>query len=108
MVYGLGGARVNEVRIPAPVDREAAPIIAARRHSAIAQQHARQWFVVLGVGLPALVGDSTETFVCAYLSVAVLVGLALNAMMGWWWADPVAALAVVPVLVREAWEAIAG
>jgi divalent metal cation (Fe/Co/Zn/Cd) transporter len=54
----------------------------------------------------ALEADSKETFVCAYLSFALLLGLALNALLGWWWADPAAALAMLPLIVREGWEAI--
>lgn len=45
--------------------------------------------------------DSAQTKACAYLSVVVLVGLVLNAAFGWWWADPVAALGVVAVLLNE-------
>ena len=55
----------------------------------------------------ALAADSTESFVCSLLSVIVLVGLALNALWGWWWADPVAGLLMVVFLIkegREAWE----
>lgn len=47
------------------------------------------------LGSRALLADSTETYVCAYLSAAVLAGVALNTMFGWWWADPVAALALI-------------
>jgi divalent metal cation (Fe/Co/Zn/Cd) transporter len=54
----------------------------------------------------ALRADATETFVCSYLSFALLLGLGLNAWLGWWWADPVAALAMLPLLVREGWEAV--
>jgi len=49
----------------------------------------------------AMVADSKQTQLCAYLSVILLGGLALNALFGWWWADPVAALAMVPIVVRE-------
>jgi divalent metal cation (Fe/Co/Zn/Cd) transporter len=45
--------------------------------------------------------DSKQTSACAYLSAVVLVGLVLNAWVGWWWADPIAALGVVVFLVRE-------
>jgi divalent metal cation (Fe/Co/Zn/Cd) transporter len=56
---------------------------------------------------PALVADSTETLLCAYLSAILLVGLALNATVGWWWADPLAGLGIAGFAVREgreAWE----
>jgi Co/Zn/Cd efflux system component len=56
----------------------------------------------------ALVSESNETLVCAYLSVAVLVGLSLNAAAGWWWADPVAALVVAAIAAREGLEAWRG
>jgi divalent metal cation (Fe/Co/Zn/Cd) transporter len=58
------------------------------------------------LGSRALEADSKETFVCAYLSLALLLGLALNAQLGWWWADPAAALAMLPLIVHEGWEAI--
>ncbi len=54
----------------------------------------------------ALEADAMETLVCAYLSLTLLAGLSLNAWLGWWWADPVAALLMVPLLVREGWEAV--
>ena len=44
-----------------------------------------------------LVADSKETWVCSYLSLALLVGLGAFALLGWWWADSVAALAMLPV-----------
>ena len=59
------------------------------------------------LGSRALAADAEQTQACWYLSVVVLVGIGLNALFGWWWADPVAALGVVVLLVREgreAWE----
>ncbi len=53
----------------------------------------------------ALRADAHETIVCAWLSLTTLCGLALNAAFGWWWADPLAALAMVPLVVREGLEA---
>ena len=53
----------------------------------------------------ALAADGMETIVCAYLSFALLLGLGLNAWLGWWWADAAAALAMVPFKVREGLEA---
>ena len=60
------------------------------------------------LGSRALAADAEQTQACWYLSVVVLTGIALNALLGWWWADPVAALAVVVLLVREGLEAWRG
>ena len=62
----------------------------------------------VALGSRALIADSHQTRACWYLSAVALVGLALNALLGWWWADPVAALAIVVLLVREGWEALNG
>lgn len=56
----------------------------------------------------ALKADSRQTDICAYLSAILLGGLLLNALFGWWWADPVAALVMVPIIVREGIEALQG
>jgi divalent metal cation (Fe/Co/Zn/Cd) transporter len=56
----------------------------------------------------ALEGDARQTSLCAYLSVIALAGVALNAALGWWWADPTAALAMVPIIAREGLEGIRG
>lgn len=56
----------------------------------------------------ALRADAHETIVCAWLSLTTLAGLALNATLGWWWADPVAALGMLPLIVREGLEVLAG
>ncbi len=58
------------------------------------------------LGSRALRADAHETIVCAWLSFTTLLGLVLNAMFGWWWADPVAALAMVPLIAREGLEAV--
>lgn len=60
------------------------------------------------LGSRALVADSKQTYACWYLSVTTLAGLALNAVLGWWWADPVAGLVIVAFLAREAIEALRG
>jgi divalent metal cation (Fe/Co/Zn/Cd) transporter len=54
----------------------------------------------------AVQADRSLTSACVYLSVVVLWGLLLNALFGWWWADPLAALGVVVFLVREGREAL--
>jgi divalent metal cation (Fe/Co/Zn/Cd) transporter len=59
------------------------------------------------LGSPTLVADSAETLLCAYLSVILLAGLVLNATLGWWWADPLAAIGIAFLALREgreAWE----
>jgi divalent metal cation (Fe/Co/Zn/Cd) transporter len=58
------------------------------------------------LGSRALVAEAKETLACAYLSACLLLGLVLHAVLGWWWADPVAALAMVPWLLHEAREAM--
>lgn len=56
------------------------------------------------LGSTALRADAYETIACAWLSFTTLAGLTLNAVLGWDWADPLAALVLVPLLLREGWE----
>lgn len=49
----------------------------------------------------AMMADSSQTTLCTYLSAFLLVGLALNALLGWWWADPVAAIAIAGLAANE-------
>lgn len=56
----------------------------------------------------ALEADAAQTQICTYLSAILLGGLLLNATVGWWWADPVAALVMFPIIVKEGWEALRG
>lgn len=60
------------------------------------------------INSPALRADAMETFTCGYLSWVLLGGLVANALLHWWWLDSVASLIIVPLLLREAKEAIAG
>ena len=60
------------------------------------------------LGSRVVLADAVETRLCAYLSAIVLGGLLLNGLLGWWWADPVAALAVAFIAVREGREAWQG
>lgn len=60
------------------------------------------------LGSRALEADAEQTSLCAYLSVIALAGVALNAALGWWWADPVAAMAMVPIIAKEGVEGIRG
>lgn len=52
-----------------------------------------------------LLADAKDTFVCLYQTVVVLIGLLLLNWLGWWWADPVAAILIVPYAAKEGWEA---
>jgi divalent metal cation (Fe/Co/Zn/Cd) transporter len=63
--------------------------------------------VGVAMGSRAVEADSAQTSACVYLSLVVLIGLLLNAALGWWWADPLAALGVVVFLVHEGREALA-
>ena len=58
------------------------------------------------MGSRALVADATETWVCSYLSLALLAGVGLHELFGWWWADPVGALAMLPVILWQGWETL--
>jgi divalent metal cation (Fe/Co/Zn/Cd) transporter len=60
------------------------------------------------IGSSALTADAKQTELCTYLSAILLGGLLLNALFGWWWADPVAALAMVPIIVKEGRTALRG
>lgn len=58
------------------------------------------------IGSNALASDARQTDLCVYLSAILLVGLGLNALFGWWWADPLAGLAMVPIILvggRKSW-----
>ncbi|MGE0129224.1 MAG: cation diffusion facilitator family transporter [Blastocatellales bacterium] len=73
------------------------PLLARRKRAVAAQLNSR-----------ALQADSRQTDLCAYLSAILLGGLLLNAVFGWWWADPLAALVMVPVIAKEGVAALKG
>jgi divalent metal cation (Fe/Co/Zn/Cd) transporter len=79
--FGIGVALVSLVAMP----------LLARAKRRVGEQ----------LGSRAVRADATETTLCVWLSAILLVGLGLNAMFGWWWADPVAALGIVYVAGRE-------
>ncbi len=70
------------------------PLLARLKHDVAHQINSR-----------ALEAESRETLVCSYLSGALLLGLGANALLGWWWADPIAALVMVGFIAKEGWEA---
>jgi len=64
--------------------------------------------VAVELGSRALHSDSRQADFCAYLSAILLAGLLLNAIFGWWWADPAAALVMVPIIAREGIQGLRG
>jgi divalent metal cation (Fe/Co/Zn/Cd) transporter len=64
--------------------------------------------VGLRLNSSATVSEANQNMICAYLSVALLVGLLANALAGWWWADPAAALVIAGFAVREGRESWLG
>jgi divalent metal cation (Fe/Co/Zn/Cd) transporter len=58
------------------------------------------------LGSRALRAEAVESLMCDLQDLTLLFGLGLNALLGWWWADPVAALAVIPFLLKEGWEGV--
>jgi divalent metal cation (Fe/Co/Zn/Cd) transporter len=94
----------------------------------ITDTHESAWGILIGlvakIGMPILAGyklkiaarlnsralraDAVESLTCGYLSIVLMVGLAATRVLGWWWLDSVAALALVPFIVKEGREAIRG
>lgn len=72
--------------------------ILARNKRQVAQQ----------INSRALEADSRQTDLCVYLSAISLGGLVLNALFGWWWADPIAALVMTPIIIKEGIEGLRG
>lgn len=64
--------------------------------------------IAVALGSRALTADAMQTSLCTWLSAIVLVGLGLNAAFGWWWADPVAAMCMVPIIAKEGFEGLRG
>jgi len=73
------------------------PLLARAKRRVAAQLNSR-----------AMKADSRQTDLCAYLSAILLGGLLLNALFGWWWADPVAALIMLPIIAKEGIDALRG
>jgi divalent metal cation (Fe/Co/Zn/Cd) transporter len=64
--------------------------------------------VAAGIQSAAMNADARQAQFCTYLSAILLVGLLVNALFGWWWADPAAALVMVPIISKEGIDALAG
>jgi len=94
----------------------------------ITDTHESAWGILIGlvakIGMPILAGyklkvaarlnsgalraDAIEAIVCGYLSIVLMIGLAATRILGWWWLDSVAALALIPFLIKEGRAAIEG
>src|SRR5947199_36916 len=94
----------------------------------ITDSHESVWGILIGlvakIGMPilaayklkvaarlnsrALRADAIESITCGYLSIVLMIGLAATWLLGWWWLDSVAALALIPFLIKEARAAISG
>ena len=94
----------------------------------ITDTHESVWGILIGavakIGMPILAGykfkvaarlnsralraDAVESITCGYLSIVLMIGLAATRLLDWWWLDRVAALALIPFIVREARAAISG
>jgi divalent metal cation (Fe/Co/Zn/Cd) transporter len=64
--------------------------------------------IAAAIASDAMRADSRQTDFCAYLSAILLAGLLLNALFGWWWADPIAALLMVPIIATEGLRSVRG
>jgi divalent metal cation (Fe/Co/Zn/Cd) transporter len=60
------------------------------------------------LGSAAMNADAKQTDFCMYLSAILLVGLVLNSVLGWWWADPTAAVLMVPIIAKEGFDGLKG
>ena len=90
-LVGMGDARPS----PIGIALAAASLVVMPVLSLAQRRAGRQ------LGSVSAVADSKQTLLCTYLSAALLVGLLLNALLGWSWADPLAALVIAAVAVRE-------
>ena len=92
-----------------PPERSIPGIVLATASLVVMPLLARQKRRVAGkINSAALKADAKQTEFCMYLSAVVLGGLVLNALLGWWWADPLAALLMVPIIGREGFLALKG
>jgi divalent metal cation (Fe/Co/Zn/Cd) transporter len=106
--YVAYDSAVSLVRREAP-DESLAGIVLAAASLVIMPLLARaKRHVAAGIRSGALAADARQTELCTYLSAILLGGLAFNAVLGWWWADPAAALVMVPIIAKEGVEALRG
>ena len=106
--YVLGEAGLTLWRREAPAESPVGIVLAAASLVLMPLIAWGKLRAARALGSGALRAEARETLACSYLSFTLLVGLVANAAAGWWWADPLAALAMVPWLVREGVEGLRG
>lgn len=107
-VYVLADAIVTIVRREAPHPSGLGIAVAIFSLVAMPTLARAKRRVAVGLDSSALASDAAQSSLCAYLSAVLLGGLALNALFGWWWADPVAALVMTPIIVNEGIQTLRG
>jgi divalent metal cation (Fe/Co/Zn/Cd) transporter len=104
LVQGIFGVVLHHAAETSPIGIAVA-IIAAFGMPLLAKAKLR---VADNIDSRALRADAMETLTCGYLAWILLIGLGLNAVTHWWWIDSIASVAIVPLLIREGFEAISG
>lgn len=107
-VYVAYDATISLVRRDAPDESVAGIVLAAASLMIMPLLVRAKRRVARAIRSAALEADAAQTQICTYLSAILLGGLLLNATLGWWWADAVAALVMLPIIVKEGWEALRG
>jgi divalent metal cation (Fe/Co/Zn/Cd) transporter len=107
-MYVAGDALLSLLRGEAPAESPGGIVLAAVSLTVMPLLARSKRHLASQLRSDALRADAVQTIICAYLSAILLAGLVLNARLGWWWADPLAALAMVPVIAREGLDAWRG
>jgi len=107
-LYVASGAISNLLRKHAPGHSMAGIVVACAALVAMPLLSHAKKRVGEQLGSGAMFADARQADFCTYLSAILLVGLVLNAIAGWWWADPVAALIMTPIIAKEGIDALQG
>lgn len=107
-IYVVGDSAASLVKREAPKESIPGIIIAALSLIAMPLLARAKRKVALDLGSGAMRADARQTDFCMYLSAILLCGLLLNALAGWWWADPLAAIVMAPIIAKEGVGALRG
>ena len=91
--------------LPAPEESIVGMVLVAASAVVMYALYVSKTRIARDLDSPALRAEAIESLICDIHDLTLLIGLGLNALVGWWWADPVAALALVALLIREGREA---